>query len=178
MSVIVTTREQVAHSPINQSTAKQLFSFSKGTRFKPPKKPHEYLFFASLCTTIQPKKDVRSSMTCQPPNWNEQRLLALGPESTLPRERTVRHPIPILCLQILSYNTKAGYSASVSAGTPMPKSLSDPNLVKTVTFQVPERMKSEKRPAKMPRNSLSGLVPLIPVLLLFANHNNSASVLS
>lgn len=50
MSVVVTTREQIAHSPINRSTSKQLFSFSKGERFKPPKKPHEYFYLVSLST--------------------------------------------------------------------------------------------------------------------------------
>lgn len=38
MSVTLTTTEQISRSPVNRSTAKQLFSFSRGPRFQPPRK--------------------------------------------------------------------------------------------------------------------------------------------
>jgi len=67
MSVIVTTRDQVARSPINSSTAKQLFSFSKGARFQPPRKTHELdwpvlILLGATSTMIFPQRSLNARL--------------------------------------------------------------------------------------------------------------------
>ena len=83
MSEASTARDQIAHSPLNTSTAKQQYSFSKGGRFRPLKKSHQYAIFNSII-------GVTCSMTCHLQRPSERLRSAMGLVPTLPIECRVR----------------------------------------------------------------------------------------